>query len=102
MRCEFGFQIECATTANEVLSLAMRFDFNFVLIEWEVGVNGRETLDLCSRLRQARPSINLVVLGATAAPDDVIAALDAGADDYIVTSTGLEELMARFRALVRR
>ena len=44
----------------------------------------------------------MLVLSARHGSDDKVEALDAGADDYITKPFGLEELLARLRALLRR
>ena len=62
------------------------------------GMDGWETLQ---RLRQVSdcPVIMLTVFGAT---EDIIKALDLGADDYLVKPFGVRELLARVNTVLRR
>ena len=69
-----------------------------VLADWNVpSVTG---LDLCRRLRAARPdgSVYLVLLTAHDDPDKILAAFEAGADDYLLKSASGAEILARVRA----
>ena len=58
-------------------------------------------LDLCRRLR-AFSKVPIVVLSANDAEGAKVAALDAGADDYVTKPFGVNELLARIRAALRR
>lgn len=58
--------------------------------------------DLGRRLREAELSTPLLVVAGEAGPDDVVAALDAGADDYVTRPVRLAEVCARVRVLARR
>ncbi|PJF26894.1 MAG: DNA-binding response regulator [Phototrophicales bacterium] len=61
-------------------------------------------ITICCRLRNHPQYISLPILFLTAkgATDDIVAGLDAGADDYVVKSSELAELRARISALLRR
>ena len=59
-------------------------------------------LDVCRRLRAARPELAILILTARDQELDVVAGLDAGADDYLVKPFRLAELLARVRAHLRR
>jgi two-component system KDP operon response regulator KdpE len=61
---------------------------------------GTETLDLCRRIR-ARWSIPVIVLSAATDDRTKVAALDAGADDYLTEPFGVDELEARIRVALR-
>jgi DNA-binding response OmpR family regulator len=59
-------------------------------------------VELCQRLRAANQPIPVLMLTARDRMEDKITGLDAGADDYLVKPFGMEELLARMRALQRR
>lgn len=58
-------------------------------------------LDVCRRLRSERSRVPILMLTAMDATRDVVAGLDAGANDYLVKPFAFEELLARLRALLR-
>ncbi|WP_414620344.1 two-component system response regulator RppA [Calothrix sp. CCY 0018] len=59
-------------------------------------------LELCKKLRQNKNAMPVLMLTAKDSMEDKVAGLDAGADDYLVKPFGMEELLARLRALQRR
>jgi len=58
-------------------------------------------LEVCRRVREFS-SVPIIVLSAKEFESDKVAALDMGADDYITKPFGLDELLARVRAMLRR
>lgn len=74
--------------------------YSLAIIDWMLPkLSG---IELCQRLRQANYSLPILMLTARDRMEDKIAGLDAGADDYLVKPFGMEELLARLRALQRR
>ncbi|HET6691274.1 MAG TPA: response regulator transcription factor, partial [Miltoncostaeaceae bacterium] len=59
-------------------------------------------IEVCRRIRTARPDVPIMILTARSDEIDAIVGLDAGADDYQAKPFRLAELMARVRALTRR
>jgi DNA-binding response OmpR family regulator len=59
-------------------------------------------LELCKRLRLQKNQLPVMLLTARDSMNDRVTGLDAGADDYLVKPFGMEELLARVRALQRR
>ncbi len=59
-------------------------------------------LDIARALRARRPDLLIIILTARTDDIDVIAGLDAGADDYLVKPFSLSVLLARLRAHLRR
>jgi DNA-binding response OmpR family regulator len=74
--------------------------YSLAVIDWMLPkLSG---IELCQRLRRDKYTLPILMLTARDRMEDKIAGLDAGADDYLVKPFGLEELLARLRALQRR
>lgn len=71
------------------------------LIVLDLGLPDLDGIDVCRRLREITAT-PIIVLSARYAERDKVAALDAGADDYVTKPFGAEELLARVRASLRR
>jgi two-component system response regulator RegX3 len=59
-------------------------------------------IEVCRRLRAARPGMPILMLTARGSEDDKVRGLGEGADDYVTKPFGARELLARVRALGRR
>jgi two-component system KDP operon response regulator KdpE len=94
-----GYDVQAATTGEEALALlAARLPDLVVL---DLVLPGLSGLDVCRDLR-ARASVPILILSARGDERDKVAALDAGADDYLTKPFGVNELLARIRAALRR
>ena len=71
------------------------------LVLLDLGLPDTDGMRVCEALR-ARESTPIVVITARAEEAERVAALDLGADDYLVKPFGLAELLARMRAVLRR
>jgi DNA-binding response OmpR family regulator len=72
------------------------------LVILDLGLPDMDGIDVCRRLRGARPDLAILILSARDQELDVVAGLDAGADDYLIKPFRLSELLARVRAHLRR
>ncbi len=68
----------------------------------DLGLPGRDGLEVLRRVRSAGHRIPVVILTARDALEDRVQGLDLGADDYLAKPFHVEELLARLRAVVRR
>jgi len=94
-----GYDVDTAATAEAALATAAMRPPDAVILDL-VLPDGRGT-DVCRELRRwsAAPVLLLSVVGEE---QEKVAALDAGADDYVEKPFGVEELLARLRAALRR
>ena len=76
-------------------------DDRFDLILLDINMPGLSGLEACSEIRRAS-EIPIIMLTVRDSEQDKVAALDAGADDYVVKPFSMPELMARIRANLRR
>jgi two-component system, OmpR family, KDP operon response regulator KdpE len=96
---DHGFEVEAAATGEEALAAAALRRPDIVLLD--LGLPGLDGFAVLTRLRESSRAA-VIVLSVMADERDKVRALDLGADDYLVKPFGLEELLARIRAVVRR
>jgi two-component system OmpR family response regulator len=89
--------VQDGTLASAALQ---RHDFELVLLD--LGLPGRDGLEVLRRLRAAGDATPVLVITARDAVDQRIEGLDVGADDYLGKPFAVGELLARLRALMRR
>ncbi|GAC1615617.1 MAG: response regulator [Candidatus Acidiferrum sp.] len=94
-----GYLIIDAKTGEEGIELARRDKPDLVLLD--VNMPGMGGLEACREIRRGS-NAPIIMLTVRNAERDKVAALDAGADDYVVKPFGIEELLARVRAGLRR
>lgn len=94
-----GWDVVTAGDGIEALDVAEHADPDVVVLD--LGLPDLDGVDVITRLR-ARSSVPVLVLSGRSDSVDKVDALDAGADDYVTKPFGMDELMARLRALVRR
>ncbi|MGW3645289.1 response regulator [Streptomyces sp. NPDC000878] len=93
------YGVDAAPDGATALRLAAARQPDVVLLD--LGLPDMEGVDIIKGLR-GRSRMPILVLSARRASDEKVAALDAGADDYITKPFGMDELLARLRAAVRR
>jgi len=94
-----GYTVDTAETAAAALTAAAMRPPDAVILDL-VLPDGTGT-DVCRELR-TWSSAPVIVLSAVGDEGEKIAALDAGADDYVTKPVGIDELLARLRASLRR
>jgi two-component system KDP operon response regulator KdpE len=94
-----GYEVDTATTASEALSAAALRPPDAVILDLLLP-DGTGT-DVCRALREWSEA-PIVLVSAVGDEDEKIAALDAGADDYVTKPFAIGELLARLRAVLRR
>jgi two-component system KDP operon response regulator KdpE len=94
-----GYDVEVAATAEEAVTVAAARPPEAVILDL-VLPDGSGT-DVCRELRTWTDA-PVIVLSAVGEEREKVAALDAGADDYVTKPFSVEELLARLRAVLRR
>ncbi|MEO9222403.1 MAG: response regulator transcription factor, partial [Mycobacteriaceae bacterium] len=95
-----GYLVEVVGDGPGTLQQATSGTFDLVVLD--LGLPGMDGLEVCRRLRAARPEVAVLMLTARTDEVDFVVGLDAGADDYVGKPFRVAELMARVRALLRR
>lgn len=95
-----GFEVEEAGTAERALEAVTQRPFDLILLD--MNMPGMGGVEACRRLRTQLPHVGIVMVTVRDAEADMIQALEAGADDYIIKPFRFGELIARVRAVLRR
>ncbi len=94
-----GYEVDLAENGEVALDLAARHQPHVVVLD--LGLPGIDGVDVIHGLR-GWSTVPVVVLSVRDREADKVAALDAGADDYVTKPFGMDELLARLRASLRR
>jgi two-component system KDP operon response regulator KdpE len=94
-----GYDVETATTAEQALTLAAVRPPDAVILD--LVLPDRRGTEVARELR-AWSKAPIIVLSVVGDETEKVAALDAGADDYVTKPFGVDELLARLRAALRR
>jgi len=94
-----GFETDLAPTGEDALKTAARRRPDVVVLD--LGLPGMSGIEVIEGLR-GWTSVPIIVLSARNTEREKVAALDAGADDYVTKPFGMDELFARLRAALRR
>jgi two-component system KDP operon response regulator KdpE len=94
-----GFRLIEAGTAKEALALATSQNPEVILLD--LGLPDGDGIALTRTLREWS-SVPIIVISARGRESDKVEALDAGSDDYLTKPFGVNELLARMRAALRR
>jgi two-component system KDP operon response regulator KdpE len=93
------YDVDAVVTGREALTVAAQAQPDLAIVD--LGLPDMDGLEVIAHLRH-RSSLPILVLSARTEPSDKVAALDAGSDDHISKPFGMEELLARVRAGLRR
>ncbi|MDQ2885727.1 MAG: response regulator transcription factor [Chloroflexota bacterium] len=94
-----GFEVLEASNGLEAMAVWEREDPDLLILD--IMMPRMDGLEVCRRVREYS-SVPIIVLTALDAESDKVTALDLGADDYLSKPFGVEELLARMRAVLRR
>lgn len=104
MRVNFGrerFEIVGCDNADDLYSLDLD-DYRIMVID--LGINDGDGLNIIEQVKQTESvaSLPIIATSVNLSPTQIITALNAGADDYLLKPYSLRELMARIRSVLRR
>jgi two-component system KDP operon response regulator KdpE len=94
-----GYEIDDAKTGEEAVNKLRDFHPDLVLLD--MNMPGMGGLAACREIRAATP-VGIIMLTVRNSEQDKVAALDAGADDFVTKPFSTPELLARIRAALRR
>ena len=94
-----GYEVAAVGTGNEGVVAAAEHQPDLVLLD--LGLPDMDGTEVIRRIR-AFSDVPVIILSVRESQTDKVAALDAGADDYVTKPFGMEELLARARAALRR
>src|SRR5262245_4351169 len=94
-----GFEVTTASTGEEALTQLRKHVPDVIILD--LVMPEMSGLEVCRRVREFS-SVPIIVLSAKGSESDKVAALDLGADDYVTKPFGMDELLARIRAVLRR
>jgi two-component system KDP operon response regulator KdpE len=94
-----GYEVLTAGDGEVALTVAAEEDLDLVLLD--LGLPGIEGHEVIQRLR-SWSELPVIVISVRESQEEKVAALDAGADDFVTKPFGMKELLARMRAVKRR
>jgi two-component system response regulator RegX3 len=95
-----GHDVTSAADGAAAATRGVAESFDLVLLD--LMLPRMDGIEVCRRLRAARPGMPILMLTARGSEDDKVRGLGEGADDYVTKPFGARELLARVRALGRR
>ncbi len=94
-----GYEVHDARSGEEALEKVREHRFDLILLD--ANMPGMGGVAACKEIRNSSDAA-IIMLTVRSAEADKVAALDAGADDYVTKPFGMPELLARIRAALRR
>lgn len=95
-----GFAITWVRDGKAALEVLAVSEFAAMVLD--LGLPGVSGLDVLRKIRAAGSLLPVLILTARDSTHDKVTCLDSGADDFLVKTTDMEELIARLRTLIRR
>ncbi|MCI0432252.1 MAG: response regulator transcription factor [Gemmatimonadetes bacterium] len=97
---EEGYAVDVAHDGSDGALRVRLYDYDLLIVD--IMLPGRNGYEIVRDARGAGRTVPILLLTARDSTEDIVAGLDAGADDYLTKPFSLDELLARARALLRR
>ena len=94
-----GYDVLTAADGRAALKVFSESVVDLIILD--IMMPGPDGFEVCQAIRQ-RSDVPIIMLSARGQEKDVVNALDLGADDYLTKPFGVEEMLARVRAALRR
>ena len=94
-----GFRVLVAEDGPTALDVASREELTLIVLD--IGLPGLDGLTVCRRVREFS-DVYIIIVTAFGQEEDIIRGLEAGADDYLPKPFGIDQLLARVKAVLRR
>ena len=94
-----GYTCDCVHNGNEVMGAFERLEPALILLD--ITLPGMDGLEITRQIRR-QSAVPILMLTARSTMADKVLGLEIGADDYVIKPFGMQELLARVRALLRR
>lgn len=95
-----GYSVHEASDGRSGLDLALAVESDLILLD--IMMPGMDGMEVLAELRKSRPDQPVIFLTARGEEEDRVRGLRLGADDYVVKPFGIDELIARVEAVLRR
>ncbi len=95
-----GYRVSAASDGAEALALYSQDDYDLALLD--IMMPKRDGYAVCQEIRRQNPDVAILILTAKGQEIDKVLGLKLGADDYITKPFGIQELLARVEAGLRR
>ena len=97
---EEAYAVDVVGNGNDALDWLRATDYDFVVLD--LMLPGKDGIAVCREYRATGGRAAVIMLTARDTLSDRVVGLDSGADDYLIKPFGMQELLARLRALARR
>ena len=97
---DLTLQVELCDNGNTATELALSNDYSLLVLD--INLPGCSGLDVCRKVREAKPEQAILMLTSRTSEIDRVVGLELGADDYMTKPFSVRELQARVHALLRR
>lgn len=95
-----GYEVTTAPTSEEAFFILHNLKPDLIVLD--LGLPRRSGMELLQQIRNMSIQIPVLILTSNSSIEDRVAALDAGADDFLLKPFSIPELSARLRAILRR